>query len=77
MKQKILGLMQKINEEIPDDPKFDLLAGGILDSYDMVNAVSKLEEEFDIEMEPNDIVSDNFRSIDSMYRLVQNYLMRG
>ena len=51
MKSKILQVLRECNEEIIEEMDRDLLASGILDSFDIVNMVIELEEAFDIQMQ--------------------------
>lgn len=70
MTNLILQLLREINENVPDDPTVDLLAGGYLDSFAVANLVATLEEEFLIEFSAEDIVPENFNTIASMEKLV-------
>lgn len=72
MEQKIVELILELNEEVVEDMDKDLLASGILDSFDIVNLVVKLEEEFDTEIDVEDVVPDNFRSVNAIVSLVKN-----
>ncbi|MDR1088239.1 MAG: phosphopantetheine-binding protein [Coriobacteriales bacterium] len=51
----------------------DLVASGLLDSLAIVNVVAELEDVFGIELEPEDIVPENFHTVDDMVRLVSHY----
>lgn len=70
MTNLILQLLREINENIPDDPAVDLLAGGYLDSFAIANLVAGLEDEFSIEFSAEDIVPENFNTIVNMEKLV-------
>lgn len=48
----------------------DLLAAGLLDSLGVLQLTSFLEESFGISVDADDVVADNFRSIDSLIDLV-------
>ncbi len=63
-----------VDSGIPDDTSFDLREAGILDSLSMMNIMSSLESEFDIEFAPEDMTKDNFLSVDTMCNLVQKHL---
>jgi acyl carrier protein len=53
------------------DPSKDLLSSDLLDSMGITQAVVFLEERFGIEVEEEDLVSENFRSIDAMLAFVR------
>lgn len=66
--------LMKILEELRPDVDFknekQLIADGILESFDIVALVGELNEEFDIEIKPNDLVPENFNSAEAMYALI-------
>lgn len=71
--KEVLEILQEINENITDDVQIDLLSNGVIDSFDIVNIVAALEVHFKIEFEAEDIVPENFGSVESIVRLVDNY----
>jgi len=50
----------------------DLLGSGIIDSLGILKLVSFLEEEFAMEIPSEDVVYENFQSIESMVRYLEN-----
>ena len=70
---RLLAVLRKVNKDIPDDPDTDLLSAHLIDSFDMVRLVSDIEEEFDIELDPEDIVPEHFRSEKAMADLIVAY----
>jgi len=48
----------------------DLLGGGMVDSLGMMSLVFFLEEEFDVEIPPEDVTIDNFLSLRTIERYV-------
>ena len=73
MQEKLLEILRKVNKAIPDDPTVNLLANHLLDSFDMVNLVTDIEEEFSIELDPEDILPENFTSLQKIQELVEKY----
>lgn len=70
-KEKVTAVLQKINSDIKNDDT-DLLAAGLLDSFDIVNLVSLLEDTFGIEIDPRYIVPENFRTISAIAVLMEH-----
>lgn len=48
-----------------------LVSDGILDSLDIMNLIVELESEFDIEIDPEDILSENFESVEAIATLIE------
>lgn len=74
MDKEILNLMRGYKKQIPSDMYVNLLASGIIDSFDMVNIVALLESHFQISIEAEDILPENFKSIDAMTKLMSKYI---
>ena len=68
---EILGLVKTTNSEIPMDTSLDLLNGGYIDSFDIATIVPILEEYFRFDIPPEEIIPENFTSVDSMVNMVQ------
>lgn len=54
------------NESLEDglDTSDDLLGGGILDSLGMMKLISYIEKEFAVSVPPEDMIIENFMTID-------------
>ena len=74
MKETILSLVREYVDDVPDDTSVNLIEAGQLDSLAMLNIMSSLESEFEIEIDGEDISKRNFASIDSMAALVKKYV---
>ncbi len=73
-KIKQIILSQKNDVEIPEDTGASLLDSGIIDSFDIVDLVGSIEEKFCIEIDGDDIIPDNFQSIDSIAAMIEKYI---
>lgn len=74
MREKIIEQLKEFNEKIVEDLDKDLLASGILDSFDLVSLFVALEEAFEIEIAVELVTPDNFRTAESIIRLLENIL---
>ena len=65
----------KILEDVRDDVDFantkDLIDGGILTSFDIIQIISALDDEYDISIPASEIVPANFNSAESLLALVK------
>lgn len=71
-KQKILNLLKekKTDVEISEDTSVNLLDTGVIDSFDIVDLIGSIEELFGVEVDGDDIVPENFESVDSIAKLI-------
>ena len=70
-KEKFINLIIEEKPEIMDYENVDLIEEGILDSLDIMRITTKMEAYFDVEIEPDDIVPENFASVDSIWQMLQ------
>ena len=66
-------LKQILMKEIPgvDFDKMDLVESGALDSMAIMTILTIIEEKYSIEVDPLDIIPDNFNSLEAIWKLVQ------
>jgi len=74
MKNKIIDIIVEIceDESIRDNLEIDLIENELLDSLAFITLLSRLEEEFDIEIQPTQISPDTWRSVESIIKLVES-----
>mgnify|MGYP002740889097 FL=1 len=70
-REKVTDILKTVNPDIKNDD-VDLLATGRLDSFDIVNLVSQLEEAFGAEIDPIDIVPENFQTVSAIAALMES-----
>ena len=54
------------------DDDYPLLERKVIDSLGMVKLISLIEEEFDVEIDDEDVVPDNWRTIDTIAQFVDS-----
>ncbi len=71
MKEKVNQCVRTACPNIDFETKMPLVDSGLLDSLAIMTIISSLIEAFNIDIDADDIVSDNFNSIDSLTVMVQ------
>ena len=70
MEQTILNLLSDIRPEFDFSKSSNFIAEGLLDSFDVVQLVKSLDDEFNISIDGIDIIPENFTSIDNIIQLL-------
>ena len=68
--ERIIKVLNEINPTADWEKETDLIENHILDSLKIVQLVGALNDEFDIEITPMDVVPENFRTAEDIARLV-------
>ena len=70
MKTEICNILESLHPELDYSQQSDFIENGMLDSFDIVNLVSELEEKFDIVIDGIEIIPENFNSLDAIESLI-------
>jgi ribosomal protein S18 acetylase RimI-like enzyme len=70
MEKRLLEVLSKVNPEIAEHADSNLIHEGIIDSYDIMHIVSALEVYFEIELDAEDIVAENFETVAAIHKMV-------
>lgn len=69
--EKLLQILKTIRPDVDFVNEKALIEDGILDSFDVVSIISEIDDEFDVQIKINELVPDNFNSVESIWNLVQ------
>lgn len=70
-KQNIIDILTDVKDGIDYENEKNLIDDELLDSFDVVAIVGELDEAFDIEITMDDMIPENFNSVDAICALVQ------
>ncbi len=70
MREKILEILSGIRSDIDFENSTKLIDDGMLESLDIVSIVGEFNDEFDIEISVEDLLPENFNSVDAMVELI-------
>mgnify|MGYP003293230365 CR=1 FL=1 len=68
---EILEVLKSVKENVDYMNCDNLIDGKVLDSVELIDLVAKLEEVFDIEIDPEEIAPENFNSAKSLWGMIE------
>lgn len=74
MEEKILEILGEHCEEALSYDGDSMMEDGVIDSFTVINVVSDLEDEFDIEIDAKYVVAENFKNKEAIIALVRKLL---
>ena len=70
MKEEIMEILTGVRSDVDFENCTKLIDDGILESLDIVAIVGEFNETFDVEISVEDLVPENFNSVDAMVELI-------
>ncbi len=74
MREEIMEILEELRPDVDFENEKQLITDGILESFDIVSLVGELSDAFDIELRVEDLVPDNFNSVEGMIDLINSHL---
>ena len=69
--EKLLEILEDIQPGVDYENTSNLVTGGFLKSFEILSLVSEIEEEFDVEIDVEDVVPENFESVSAILSLIE------
>lgn len=69
--ENLIKLLEEIKEDVEFETCMELIDGKVLDSFDIIQIVNALADEYDITIPASEIVPENFNSAEAIYNMVQ------
>lgn len=74
MEEKILAILEDVNEELLTYTGDNMLEDGIVNSFSFISLVSEIEDEFDIEIDESLLEAEYFGNKDLILKTVESLL---
>lgn len=73
MKEKIIDMIINLTgyEDLRNNIKINLVEEDILDSLAFIELITELEEKFDVEIQPTQIPSNTWESVDNIVNMIK------
>lgn len=68
--EQLLEILEEIQPGVDYESCTTLIDDEILDSFSILSLVSEIEDAFDIEVEPVELVAENFNSAKSLWNMI-------
>ena len=72
MRERVLEILKPTRMDVDFENETLLIDDGILDSFDIIQIVSDLNEEFDIDITADELEPENFNSLEAIVSLVES-----
>lgn len=69
--EELKELLEGICPDIDFDKEKKLIDDGILDSIDIIGMITEINDAFDVEINVQYLLPENFNSIEAIYALIQ------
>ncbi|MBO5623822.1 MAG: acyl carrier protein [Butyrivibrio sp.] len=69
--EELLDILSEIKDDVDFETEDRLIDDGILDSFDILQIISALNDEYDISIPASEIIPENFNSAESLWEMVQ------
>lgn len=71
MKDELMKILTEIRPDVDFENETSLIDDGILDSMDIVSLVGELDDAFDVTVGVENLLPENFNSVDAMVKLIE------
>jgi acyl carrier protein len=70
----LLDILRDVCPDLDFERETSLIDDGLLESLDIVSIVTGIIDEFDVEINVDDLLPENFNSVDDMIALIESKL---
>lgn len=71
MEDKLMNILNELRPELDFEKEDRLIEDGVLDSFDLVSLIGEINDQFDVEIDFDDIEPENFNSVEAMIKLIE------
>lgn len=72
--ERLIELLKEIKEDIDYENETALIDDELLDSFDILQIISAIDDEFDVAIPAAMIVPQNFNSVEALWNMVQELM---
>lgn len=69
--EELISLLKEVRDDVDFAECKTLIDDGVLDSFDIIQIVNAIGEEFDVEIPATEIIPENFNSVDALLKMIE------
>ncbi len=69
--EELLNILSEIRPDVDFQNEEALIDDEVLDSFDIISIVGEINDQFDININVNDLLPENFNTVEAMWDLIQ------
>jgi len=69
--EELLELLADVRDDVDFESCDDLIDGKVLTSFDIIQIIAVIDDEFDVAVPATEIIPDNFNSAKAIYEMIQ------
>lgn len=70
-KKTLMRILMDINPDIDYENERALVDDGLFDSLEVMSIVTEIGERFHVDIDPDDVIAENFNSVDMILKLIE------
>ena len=68
---ELMEILEELRPDVDFAEEKSLIDGHVLESFDLVSLVGELNDAFDIEINPAELIPENFNSAEAMWKMIE------
>ena len=68
--ETLKAILSEIRPDVDFETEKQLIDNGVLDSFDIISIASEINGAFDVEINVENLLPENFNSMEAMYELI-------
>lgn len=69
--ERLLQLLTAVNEDVDFANETKLVEDGLIDSFDIIQIISSIDDEYDVSIPATEILPENFNSAKALLALIE------
>lgn len=69
--EELIERLKRIKDGVDFSTETELFDDGFLDSFDVIRIIKMIDEEYDVQIPPAQIVPENFNSAEAIYEMIK------